>query len=114
MSDYQVSPSGHPGVSTTDPGMVATGNMFADYNTEFIKLLGSENDETNMLLTVWKGPASQQFGQAMDSWETSFKKIIDQMNLLMEGMGVNVGWYRQQEQSATDDATQFAGAIPLF
>ncbi|WP_041840545.1 WXG100 family type VII secretion target [Actinoplanes friuliensis] len=101
-----------PVVQTTEPGMQAAAQEFSARATEFTGHLQSVNSEMATLQSTWTGTASNGFNQAMDNWEASFQKVINELINIMEVMGVNTKGYAQAEDTAASSAQSFASALP--
>ena len=101
-----------PLVQTSEPGMQAAANEFSSRANEFNGSLRSINSEMASLQATWTGAASNQFNQAMDNWENSFQKVINELLVMMETMGVTTTGYRQSEEDASQVARQFGAALP--
>jgi WXG100 family type VII secretion target len=61
---------------------------------------------------TWTGSASNGFNQAMDSWENSFKRVIDELIKMLDVMGVTTKGYTDAEDTAAQTASSFAQALP--
>lgn len=103
-----------PTVQTTDPGMQAAANEFANKAQEFTGHLRYINSQMAILQGSWQGTASLTFNQAMDNWERSFQSIIDKLLNMMDVMGATTAGYRAAEEEASDTAHSFMTALPGF
>ncbi|WP_348651289.1 WXG100 family type VII secretion target [Micromonospora sp. WMMD1128] len=101
-----------PTVQTTDPGMQAAANEFANKAQEFTGHLRSVNSEMAALQASWHGTASNNFNQAMDNWERSFQTVINQLLHMLDVMGVTTAGYRTAEDDASQTAQSFGSALP--
>ncbi|BCJ52706.1 hypothetical protein Asp14428_41810 [Actinoplanes sp. NBRC 14428] len=101
-----------PVVQTTEPGMQSAAQEFSNKTTEFTGHLRNVNTEMATLQGTWTGTASMQFNQAMDSWEQSFQKVINELITMMHVMGVTTKGYAAAEDSAASSAKSFASALP--
>jgi len=99
-------------VQTSQPGMQAAGQEFANRATEFTGLLKNVNTNMASLQGSWTGQASGAFNQAMDNWENSFKKVIDELIRMLDVMGATSTTYSQAEDDAAKTASSFAQALP--
>src|SRR3954464_15464600 len=100
-----------PTVQTTQPGMQAAAQQFSDRATEFTGHLQSVNSAMATLQGSWTGQASGGFNQAMDNWENSFKRVIDELIKMLDVMGVTTKGYAQAEDTAAQTAQSFAQAL---
>lgn len=101
-----------PRVQTSDEGMRRAAQEFSDRATEFTGHLQSVNSQMGSLQATWTGAASQGFNQAMDSWEASFQKVINELVNMLDVMGVTTKGYTQAEDDAASAAQSFAAALP--
>jgi WXG100 family type VII secretion target len=101
-----------PVVQTTEPGMQAAAQEFSSRATEFTGHLQSVNQQMGMLQATWTGDASKGFNTAMDSWENSFQKVINELIHMMDVMGVTTKGYADAENTAASAAQSFASALP--
>ena len=101
-----------PTVQTTQKGMQSAAQEFANRASEFTGHLQSVNANMARLQGSWSGQASAGFNQAMDNWENSFKKVIDELIKMLDVMGVTTKRYAEAEDTATDTAKSFAQALP--
>lgn len=101
-----------PTVTTTEPGMQRAAQEFSDKATLFTSQLNAVNGQMSILQSSWTGQASQGFNQAMDSWEGSFQKVINELLNMLEVMGVTTKGYQQAEDDASNVAQSFSSALP--
>jgi len=101
-----------PRVQTTDEGMQRAAQEFSDRATEFTGHLQSVNSQMAVLQASWTGNASRSFNQAMDNWEASFQKVINELINMLDIMGVTTKGYNQAEDDAAGSAQSFASALP--
>ncbi|MEU7906157.1 WXG100 family type VII secretion target [Actinoplanes sp. NPDC049118] len=99
-------------VSTTEPGMQAAANLFGDTVSTFNGYLRTINGDMATLQASWVGTASNSFNQAMDTWESAFTTVINELIGMMDSMGVNTKTYSEAEETATNMAQPFAAALP--
>lgn len=85
---------------------------FSDRATEFTGHLQSVNSQMATLQSTWTGAASRGFNQAMDSWEASFQRVINELVNMLDVMGVTTTGYGQAEDEAAGSAQSFAAALP--
>lgn len=105
----------NPGaVQTTQAGMQQAGQIFAATAENFNSELQRVNTMMATLQTSWTGDASRNFNTAMDSWEASFRVIINKLIHMMDMMGVNTKEYVAAETEAADIAGSFASTLPGF
>ncbi|WP_306215252.1 WXG100 family type VII secretion target [Actinoplanes sp. RD1] len=103
-----------PNVQTTEEGMRTAAQEFSNKAQDFTGQLQAVNTQMGTLQASWTGQASAGFNQAMDSWEASFKKVIDELINMLEVMGVTTKGYTQAEDDAANTAQNFATALPGF
>ncbi|KUL22651.1 MULTISPECIES: WXG100 family type VII secretion target [Actinoplanes] len=101
-----------PTVQTSQQGMQFAAQQFSDRATEFTGYLQNVNSNMATLQSSWTGTASNGFNQAMDSWENSFKRVIDELVNMLEVMGVTTKGYTEAEDSAAQTAQSFGQALP--
>ncbi|WP_067494989.1 WXG100 family type VII secretion target [Actinoplanes sp. TFC3] len=101
-----------PTVSTTEQGMQRAAQEFSDKATEFTSSLQAVNGQMSVLQSSWTGQASNGFNQAMDSWESSFQKVINELINMLDVMGVTTKGYVQAEDTAASTASSFGAALP--
>lgn len=101
-----------PNVSTTEQGMQRAAQEFHDKANEFTASLRSVNSQMATLQTSWTGTASNGFNQAMDNWENSFQKVINELINMLEVMGVTTKGYIEAEDTAANTAKSFGAALP--
>jgi WXG100 family type VII secretion target len=101
-----------PVVQTNEPGMQQAAQEFANRSSEFSGHLQSVNTEMATLQASWTGDASRQFNNAMDAWEAAFQKVINELNTMMQTMGVNTQYYTEAEDTAASTAASFGSALP--
>lgn len=101
-----------PRVQTTEEGMQRAAQEFSDRANEFTGHLQSVNSQMSMLQATWTGAASQGFNQAMDSWEASFRNVINELINMLDVMGVTTKGYTQAEEDAASSAQSFAATLP--
>jgi WXG100 family type VII secretion target len=94
-------------VSTTLEGMQSVGQEFVSTAQGFTGYLRSVNTEIAALQSTWTGQAALNFGQAMDTWETAFQSIINDLLHMADVMGVNTQAYHGQETDAANAAQSF-------
>jgi ESAT-6 family protein len=99
-------------VQTAQAGMQQAAQVFGQTATDFSNELQQINTMMASLQASWTGTASRSFNTAMDSWEASFKAIIDKLVDMMEIMGVNTKEYVSAEEEADSAAQSFASALP--
>ncbi|MGA5300895.1 WXG100 family type VII secretion target [Nucisporomicrobium flavum] len=102
----------NPVVQTSEQGMQAAGQEFSDRATQFTNTLQTINSQMAALQATWTGDASKGFNNAMDSWERSFQKVINELLTMLEVMGVTTKGYRDAEDKAANAAHSFASALP--
>ncbi|GIE19787.1 WXG100 family type VII secretion target [Winogradskya humida] len=101
-----------PTVSTTEQGMQRAAQEFSDKATEFTSSLQAVNSQMATLQGSWTGQASAGFNQAMDSWEGSFQRVINELINMLDVMGVTTKGYIQSEDTAASTANSFGAALP--
>jgi WXG100 family type VII secretion target len=101
-------------VKTSTEGMQQAGQAFADTASDFTSRLQSINTEMATLQSTWTGSASTAFNSAMDAWEASFQKVINELLGMLESMGVNTNEYVSAEDTAANTAQSFANVLPGF
>nr|WP_240669967.1 WXG100 family type VII secretion target [Actinoplanes solisilvae] len=101
-----------PTVGTSQSGMQFAIQQFGDRATEFTGLLQSVNSNMAQLQSSWTGQASAGFNQAMDNWENSFKKVIDELIRMLDVMGATTKGYTEAEDTALQTAQSFGQALP--
>ncbi|MEV4703727.1 WXG100 family type VII secretion target [Couchioplanes caeruleus] len=101
-----------PVVQTTEQGMQAAAQEFSNRVTQFNGNLQSVNSQMAALQATWTGDASKGFNNAMDSWERSFQKVINELITMLDVMGVTTKGYREAENTAASAAQSFASALP--
>ncbi len=101
-----------PIVSTTEPGMQRAAQEFSDKATVFTGSLQSVNSQMASLQATWTGQASMGFNQAMDSWEASFQRVINELITMLDVMGVTTKGYIAAEDTASSAAASFGAALP--
>ncbi len=101
-----------PSVSTTEQGMQRAAQEFSDKAQSFTGQLRAVNGQMAILQSTWTGQASQGFNQAMDSWENSFQKVINELLNMLQVMGVTTKGYQQSEDDAANVAQSFGSALP--
>jgi WXG100 family type VII secretion target len=99
-------------VQTSEEGMQAAGQEFANAASDFTQKLQNVNTEMATLQASWDGQASANFNSAMDSWEAAFQRVINELLGLLDAMGVNTKEYRGAEDSASEAAASFSSALP--
>jgi WXG100 family type VII secretion target len=99
-------------VQTTEEGMQAAAQEFANSASDFTTKLQSVNTEMAALQASWDGQASNNFNAAMDSWEAAFQRVINELLGLLDAMGVNTKEYRAAEDTASESAASFGSALP--
>jgi WXG100 family type VII secretion target len=101
-----------PQVQTTEEGMQRAAQEFSDKATEFTGSLQAVNSQMGTLQASWTGQASSGFNQAMDSWEGSFQRVINELINMLDVMGVTTKGYIQAEDDAASSAASFGSALP--
>lgn len=101
-----------PRVSTTEEGMRRAAQEFSDKATEFTGSLQAVNGQMAILQGSWTGQASAGFNQAMDSWETAFQRVINELIKMLDVMGTTTTGYLQAEDTASSTASSFGAALP--
>jgi WXG100 family type VII secretion target len=101
-----------PTVRTTQAGMQSAAQEFANRASEFTGHLQTVNSDMATLQGSWTGQASAGFNQAMDNWENSFKKVIDELIRMLDVMGVTSKGYAEAEDAAAKFAQSFGQALP--
>jgi WXG100 family type VII secretion target len=102
----------HPAIQTTEPGMQRAGQALSDTASDFNGYLATINGDMATLQASWGGDASSTFNHAMDAWEASFKKVINELLHMLDVMGVNTKMYSQAEEESSNIAQNFATALP--
>lgn len=95
-------------ISTTTQGMQAAATKIDSTITDFTGQLKTVNQSMLALQSTWTGAASNNFGGAMNNWESGFTRVINALIGLNEAMGVNTKLYTEQEEAAVDTAKDFA------
>jgi len=101
-----------PVVQTSEQGMQAAAQEFSNRATQFNGNLQSINSQMAALQGTWTGDASKGFNTAMDSWERSFQKVINELITMLDVMGVTTKGYIEAENTAASTAQSFASALP--
>ncbi|XVV16084.1 WXG100 family type VII secretion target [Actinoplanes sp. CA-131856] len=93
--------------------MAKVAQTFEETTNHFNNDLKSVNDLMLVLQTTWTGDASKNFNSAMDSWEQSFKNVIQELIHMLEAMGVSSKSYQDAEDAAAAAAQNFSTALPI-
>ena len=101
-----------PVVQTSEEGMQRAAQEFSDKAQEFTGQLQAVNGQMGILQASWTGQASAGFNQAMDSWEGSFQRVINELINMLEVMGVTTKGYVAAEDDASSVAASFGSALP--
>ncbi|MFI5934994.1 WXG100 family type VII secretion target [Actinoplanes sp. NPDC051494] len=101
-----------PNVQTSEEGMQRAAQEFSNKAQEFTGQLQAVNTQMGTLQASWTGQASNGFNQAMDSWEMSFKKVINELINMLDVMGVTTKGYTAAEDDASSTAANFGAALP--
>ncbi|XVU28948.1 WXG100 family type VII secretion target [Actinoplanes sp. CA-054009] len=101
------------GLQTANDGMATAIKAFSSTTHNFTEQLKNVNKQMAYLQGHWTGEASRGFNQAMDSWEQSFKKVIDELIHMLEVMGVSSTTYVEAEDKAVSTAQNFSSALPI-
>lgn len=101
-------------ISTTEEGMRAAIQQFADKSAEFTSSKQSVDGQVDFLMTTWSGAAANGFRSAMDQWGESAVQVISALQTMQQQMEETLAGYAHGESEAESYMVQLNNGLPGF